>query len=206
MSVRRLAVGVGPDNFEFTPANIEWARKEITKYPEGRQQSAVIALLDRAQRQSGGWLPEAAVRYVSDFLDMPYIKTYEVATFYTMFNLNPVGEHHIQLCGTTPCWLRGAEDLKDVCRSKMGVDKEAGVSADGKFSWAEVECLGACVNAPMIQIGDDFYEDLTPETLAKLLDDLAAGREIKAGPQINRQLSAPEGGPKTLLNIEGGDA
>ncbi|MGB0921256.1 MAG: NADH-quinone oxidoreductase subunit NuoE [Alphaproteobacteria bacterium] len=206
MSVRRLAVGVGPEVFEFTPENIEWAHKEVTKYPEGRQQSAVIALLDRAQRQSGGWLPEAAVRYVSDFLDMPYIKTYEVATFYTMFNLNPVGEHHIQLCGTTPCWLRGADDLKEVCRSKMGVDKEAGVSADGKFSWAEVECLGACVNAPMIQIGDDFYEDLTPETLAKLLDDLAAGREIKAGPQINRQLSAPEGGPKTLLELEGGDA
>lgn len=206
MSVRRLAVGVGPETFEFTPENIEWANKEVTKYPAGRQQSAVIALLDQAQRQSGGWLPEAAVRYVSDFLDMPYIKTYEVATFYTMFNLNPVGEHHIQLCGTTPCWLRGADDLKEVCRKKMGVDKEAGVSADGKFSWAEVECLGACVNAPMVQIGDDFYEDLTPETFEKLLDDLAAGREIKAGPQINRQLSAPEGGPKTLLDIEGGDA
>ena len=203
MSVRRLIAGLGPDTFEFTAENAEWARGQLTKYPKGRQQSAIIPLLDRAQRQMGGWLPEAAVRYVAEFLDMPYIRAYEVATFYTMFQLKPVGEVHVQVCGTTPCWLRGAEDLKDVCRKKMGVEKGEGVSADGKFSWEEVECLGACVNAPMIQIGDDTYEDLTPETFEKLLDALAKGEEVKVGPQVDRHYSAPEGGATTLKGGEG---
>ena len=203
MSVRRLIPGLGPDTFEFTPENIEWAQKQLTKYPKGRQQSAIIPLLDQAQRQMGGWLPESAVRYVAEFLDMPYIRAYEVATFYTMFQLKPVGEVHVQVCGTTPCWLRGAEDIKNVCRSKMGVEKGEGPSADGKFSWEEVECLGACVNAPMIQIGDETYEDLTPESFEKLLDALGSGQDVKAGPQVDRQTSAPEGGPTTLKGSEG---
>ncbi len=203
MSVRRLIPGLGPDTFEFTPENIEWAQKQLSKYPEGRQQSAIIPLLDQAQRQMGGWLPESAVRYVAEFLDMPYIRAYEVATFYTMFQLKPVGEVHVQVCGTTPCWLRGAEDIKNVCRSKMGVEKGEGPSADGKFSWEEVECLGACVNAPMIQIGDETYEDLTPESFEKLLDALGSGQPVKTGPQVDRQTSAPEGGPTTLKGSEG---
>jgi len=203
MSVRRLIPGLGPDTFEFTPDNVAWANDQLKKYPKGREQSAIIPLLDQAQRQMGGWLPESAVRYVADFLNMPYIRAYEVATFYTMFQLKPVGEVHVQVCGTTPCWLRGAEGLKDVCRRKMGVDKGEGPSTDGKFSWEEVECLGACVNAPMIQIGDDTYEDLTPESLEALLDALGSGQEVKVGPQVDRQTSAPEGGPTTLKGGEG---
>jgi len=199
MSVRRLVPGLGPDSFEFTPENQEWAQKQIAKYPKGRQQSAIIPLLDQAQRQNDGWLPEAAVRYVADYLDMSYIRAYEVATFYTMFNLQPVGKVHVQVCGTTPCWLRGAEDLKEVCRRKMGVDKDEGPSADGTFSWTEMECLGACVNAPMIQVDDETYEDLTPERLEALLDELAKDKTApKTGPQIDRQFSAPEGGPTVL--------
>lgn len=199
MSVRRLVPGLGPDSFEFTPENQAWAQKQIAKYPAGRQQSAVIPLLDQAQRQMGGWLPESAVRYVADYLDMPYIRAYEVATFYTMFNLNPVGKVHVQVCGTTPCWLRGAEDLKEVCRRKMGVDKDQGPSEDGTFSWTEMECLGACVNAPMIQVDDETYEDLTPERFEALLDELAKDKSApKTGPQIDRQFSAPAGGPTVL--------
>lgn len=203
MSVRRLIPGLGPDSFEFTAENQAWAQQQIAKYPKGREQSAVIPLLDQAQRQMGGWLPESAVRYVADYLDMPYIRVYEVATFYTMFNLKPVGKVHVQVCGTTPCWLRGAEDLKNVCRSKMGVDKDEGPSADGTFSWTEMECLGACVNAPMIQVDDETYEDLTVERFEALLDELAADKAgPKTGPQIDRQFSAPAGGP-TVLKTEG---
>jgi len=150
----------------------------------------------QAQKQAGGWLPEAAIRHVADMLGMAHIRVLEVATFYTMFNLEPVGEHFIQVCGTTPCALRGAEDLIKVCKKRIGEQRE--VSKDGKFSWLEVECLGACVNAPMVQINDDYYEDLTPELLEKLMDDLAGGKEVKVGPQIERQYSAPAGGLTTL--------
>ena len=199
MAVRRLAApALQPGSFVFSADNLAWAKKEITKYPEGRQASAVIALLWRAQAQSGGWLPETAIRYVADFLGMAHIRVLEIATFYTMFNLEPVGRFYVQVCGTTPCMLRGAEDLKAVCRTRIG---EAGrVSAGGLFSWVEVECLGACVNAPMLQINEDNYEDLTPEILNRILDDLAAGRTPKPGPQIERQFSAPVGGPTTLLD------
>ena len=200
MAPRRLApVEIQPKDFAFSAENLQWARTELTKYPHGRQESAILALLWRAQAQSGGWLPEVAIRYVADFLGMAHIRALEVATFYTMFNLEPVGRYHIQLCGTTPCMLCGAEDLKQVLRQKVGQEHE--VSADGKFSWIEVECLGACVNAPMLQINDDNYEDLTPKILSRILDDLAAGKVPRPGPQIERQFSAPVGGPTTLKEV-----
>jgi NADH-quinone oxidoreductase subunit E len=160
MSVRRLAPAeLQPKSFAFTAENRAWAEQEIAKYPPGRQASAIIALLWRAQAQSGGWLPEAAIRAVADQLGLAHIRALEVATFYTMFNLAPVGRTYVQLCGTTPCVLRGAEDLKAVCRRRIGDEQH--VSSDGQFSWIEVECLGACVNAPVVQIGADYYEDLT---------------------------------------------
>ncbi len=196
MSVRRLA-DKQPESFAFTPENQAWAEKEIAKYPPGRQASAIIALLWRAQKQNNYWLPRPAIELVARMLDMPYIRALEVATFYTMFNLEPVGRHHVQLCGTTPCMLSGAEDIKKVCREKIGDERH--VTADGAFSWIEVECLGACCNAPMAQINDDYYEDLTPENFAKLLDDLAAGRQVRVGSQIGRVSSEPPGGKLTAL-------
>jgi NADH-quinone oxidoreductase subunit E len=197
MSVRRLAPpDVQPKDFSFNKDNLAWAKEQLKKYPEGRQQSAIIPLLWRAQEQAGGWLPEAAIRHVSDVLGMAHIRALEVATFYTMFNLQPVGKFHVQLCGTTPCRLRGADDLEKVCRKRIG--EQGDVTKDGKFSWVEVECLGACVNAPMAQINYDYYEDLTAESFGKILDDLAAGKKPKSGPQIDRQLSAPVGGATTL--------
>jgi NADH-quinone oxidoreductase subunit E len=199
MSVRRLApIEQQPKSFAFSKENAAWAKEQVAKYPEGRQQSAIIPLLWKAQEQSDGWLPEAAIRHVADFLGMAHIRALEVATFYTMFNLEPVGKFHVQLCGTTPCRLRGADDLEKVCRQRIG--EQGHVTKDGKFSWVEVECLGACVNAPMAQINYDFYEDLTPESFAKILDDLAAGKDVKPGPQIDRQSSAPIGGPTTLTD------
>lgn len=199
MSVRRLDPNQ-PATFAFTPANLEWAKKEIAKFPEGKQWSAVIPLLWRAQEQHDGWLPEPAIRYVGELLDMPYIRVYEIATFYTMFNLSPVGKYFVQLCGTTPCMLRNAEDLKAVCRKIIGPERK--VTADGLFSWMEVECLGACVNAPMVQINKDYFEDLTPDSFTTLLTKLKGGVGVKPGPQSNRQFSAPASGPKTLLDTE----
>ena len=199
MSVRRLAPPeLQPKEFSFNKENLAWAKEQLAKYPEGRQRSAIIPLLWRAQQQAGGWLPEAAIRYVSDFLGMAHIRGLEVATFYTMFNLQPVGKFHVQLCGTTPCRLRGADDLEKMCRKRIG--EQMDVTADGKFSWVEVECLGACVNAPMAQINYDYYEDLTAESFNKILDNLAAGKKVKPGPQVDRQLSAPVGGPTTLTD------
>ncbi len=195
MSVRRLDA-VQPKTFRFNADNLKWARAQLKKYPKDRKASAVIPLLWRAQEQNAGWTSEPAIRYIADFLDMAYIRVYEVATFYTMFNLSPVGEHHVQLCGTTPCWLRGADDLKAVCRKHIG--EQGHVTGDGKLSWVEVECLGACVNAPMVQINKDYFEDLDAEGFDKLLDDLRAGRKVKPGPQTDRQASAPLGGALTL--------
>lgn len=197
MSVRRLAEEQ-PESFAFTPENVEWAKGQIAKYPEGRQASAVIPLLWKAQEQHGGWLPEPAIRAVADMLGMAYIRVLEVATFYTMFNLAPVGQHFVQLCGTTPCALRGANALKEVCRKVIGPEKT--VSADGKLSWMEVECLGACANAPMVQINYDYYEDLDPENFEKLLEDLREGRPVKTGSQTGRIASCPQGGPTTLTD------
>jgi NADH-quinone oxidoreductase subunit E len=199
MAHRRLApIEVQPKDFAFTAENLAWAKRQIARYPEGRQASAVISLLWRAQEQAGGWVPQKAIEHVAGMLGLPFIRVLEVATFYTMFNLEPVGRHFVQLCGTTPCMLRGANELKKVCHEKIGEERH--VTADGKFSWIEVECLGACVNAPMVQINFDTYEDLTPERFAGILDDLAAGRPVKPGPQIDRQFSAPVGGPTTLTN------
>jgi NADH-quinone oxidoreductase subunit E len=201
MAVRRLAEpALQPESFAFTPENLEWARQEIRKYPEGRQHSAIISLLWRAQEQTGGWLPRKAIEHVAGLLDMPNIRALEVATFYTMFNLAPVGKFHVQVCGTTPCVLRGADQVIALCQRRFG--EQLHVTSDGTFSWIEVECLGACVNAPVAQINYDYYEDLSPESLTRILDDLAAGREVKPGPQVERQLSAPIGGPTTLTDPE----
>ncbi|HXG79389.1 MAG TPA: NADH-quinone oxidoreductase subunit NuoE [Methyloceanibacter sp.] len=199
MSVRRLAAKQ-PEGFAFTPENLEWAKAQIEKYPQGREASAVLALLWRAQEQMGGWLPEPALRYVGDMLGLAPIRVYEIATFYTMFNLAPVGRHYVQVCGTTPCWLRGADAIKDTCRKLIGAPGH--VTEDGLFSWTEVECLGACVNAPVAQINKDYYEDLTPESLTQILAELKAGRAPKPGPQNGRQASAPLGGPNTLTDPE----
>jgi NADH-quinone oxidoreductase subunit E len=197
MSVRRLAEKQ-PQSFAFSEANRAWAEREIAKYPPGRQASAVISLLWRAQDQEG-WVTEPAIRVIAEMLGMAKIRVLEIATFYTMFLLEPVGKvAHIQLCGTTPCWLRGADALKDVCRRRIG--EQFHISSDGKFSWEEVECLGACVNAPLIQIGADTYEDLTADRLGAILDDLSAGRPVQAGPQIERQFSAPVGGVTSLTD------
>ncbi|MBM6595794.1 NADH-quinone oxidoreductase subunit NuoE [Microvirga pudoricolor] len=197
MAVRKLAPDdIQPKSFAFSPENEAWAEGQIAKYPAGRQASAVISLLWRAQEQSGGWLPRRAIEAVAAKLDMATIRVMEVATFYTMFNLEPVGKYFIQFCGTTPCVLRGAGDIKKVLERRVGEQNH--VSADGKFSWLEVECLGACCNAPMVQINDDYYEDLTTETFETLLDDLAAGRPVKTGPQNGRHASEPQDDIKTL--------
>ncbi len=181
MSVRRLAPQeVQPKEFSFSKENLVWAKEQVKKYPEGRQASAIIPLMWRAQEQAGGWLPEVAIRYVADLLGLAHIRALEVATFYTMFNLSPVGKFHVQLCGTTPCRLRGADDLEKICRKRIGEQGE--MTADGKFSWVEVECLGACVNAPMVQISADFYEDLDAKSFGKILDQLAAGKNSEAWP------------------------
>jgi NADH-quinone oxidoreductase subunit E len=201
MAVRRLAPPeLQPKEFSFTAENLDWAKEQIVKYPEGRQASAIIPLLWRAQEQAGGWLPQKAIEHVAELLGMPRIRALEVATFYTMFNLEPVGRFHVQLCGTTPCLLRGADKLIRHCHERIG--EQMHVSADGRLSWVEVECLGACVNAPVAQINYDYYEDLAPESFARILDDLAAGKEVKPGPQIDRQLSAPVGGPTTLKSVK----
>jgi NADH-quinone oxidoreductase subunit E len=200
MSVRRLAPpDIQPKDFAFSAKNLAWAKEQIKKYPDGRQQSAIIPLLWRAQEQAGGWLPEAAIRHVSEFLGMAHIRGLEVATFYTMFNLEPVGKFHVQFCGTTPCRLRGADALENVCRKRIG--EQMHVTKDGKFSWVEVECLGACVNAPMVQINFDYYEDLTAESFEKILDAMAAGKTPKPGPQVDRENSAPIGGATTLNDL-----
>jgi len=203
MANRRLAPPeLQPKDFAFTAENMEWAKARIAKYPAGRQASAIIPLLWRAQEQNGGWLPQKAIEYVGDMLGMERIRALEVATFYTQFVLVPVGKKaHIQVCGTTPCMLRGSDDLFKVCRSRIHHDP-LHVSDDGNFSWEEVECLGACVNAPMALIGKDTYEDLTAESFNKLLDGFASGKPPKPGPQIDRQLSAPEGGPTTLKTVK----
>lgn len=172
--------------FEFTKENLAKVEKILARYPENRQQSGVIPLLDIAQRQSGGWLPKSALDGVAKFLKMPPIRVYEVATFYTMFNLKPVGKNFIQVCRTTPCWLRGSDDLVKVCKKKLGIGIGE-MTKDGNFSLIEVECLGACANAPMVQINDDYYEDLSAENFEQLLDQLDKGETPKVGSQTGRQ-------------------
>ncbi len=197
MAVRRLHPDQ-PPSFAFSPENLAWAKETIAKYPPGKEASAVLPVLWRAQEQNDGWLPEPAIRYVADMLGMAYIRVLEVATFYTMFQLSPVGRKaHVQVCGTTPCMLRGAEDLIKVCKSKIHQEPHH-LSKDGDFSWEEVECLGACANAPMVQIYKDTYEDLTPELFEKLLEGFATGNLPKPGSQIGRTASCPQDGPTTL--------
>ncbi|KEJ89420.1 NADH-quinone oxidoreductase subunit E [Sulfitobacter donghicola] len=192
-----------PDAFAFTPANQAWAEAQMTKYPEGRQASAIIPLLWRAQEQEG-WLTRPAIEYVSEMLGMAYIRGLEVATFYFMFQLQPVGSvAHIQICGTTTCMICGAEDLIGICKEKIAPNPHE-ISADGKFSWEEVECLGACSNAPMAQIGKDYYEDLTGARLVEMLDDLAAGKVPTPGPQNGRYASEPLSGLTSLTDHESG--
>lgn len=176
------------------------AQTIIARYPADRQASAVVPLLELAQRQNDGWLPPQAIEYVADMLKMAPIRVHEVASFYTMFNLKPVGKHLIQVCRTTPCWLRGAADLTRACQEKLGVGLRENTE-DGLFTVVEVECLGACANAPMVQINDSYYEDLTPERLAEIIDDLKAGKEVPVGPQTGRQTSAPVGGMTTLTEV-----
>lgn len=194
---------IQPEGFAFTPANLAWAEGQITKYPEGRQASAIIPLLFRAQEQEG-WLSRPAIEHVADMLGMARIRALEVATFYFMFQLQPVGSvAHIQICGTTSCMICGAEELIAVCKEKISAQPHA-VSADGKFSWEEVECLGSCTNAPMMQVGKDYYEDLTPEVLRNLIDRFAAGEAPLPGPQNGRYASEPKGGPTSLTDyVEG---
>ena len=191
-----------PQSFEWTAENKDWCAQQVKKYPEGRQASAVIPFLWRGQKQEG-WISIPMMEAIARQLDMPYIRVYEVATFYTMFNLAPVGEFFVQLCGTTPCMLRGSSELREVCKKVIGPENH--VSDDGKFSWLEVECLGACCNAPMAQIstkdGDHYYEDLTPENFEQLLSDLRAGKPVKTGTQNpKRHTSDPEGENTTLTD------
>lgn len=202
MSVRRLAdESIQPKSFTFTKENLDWAEKTIAKYPEGRGQSAVIPLLMRAQEQNG-WVSRAIIEHVADMLDMPYIRVLEVATFYTQFQLKPVGtKAHIQVCGTTPCMLRGAGELIDVCKKKINPEPFV-TNKDGTLSWEEVECLGACVNAPMVMIFKDTYEDLTSDRLTEIIDAFGAGKgdTIPVGPQNGRITSEPISGLTSLLD------
>ncbi|MGE3304167.1 MAG: NADH-quinone oxidoreductase subunit NuoE [Hyphomonadaceae bacterium] len=197
MSARRLH-HEQPASFAFAPAMLEEAKWWIAKYPPDRKASAVIPLLWLVQKQEG-WVSEPAIRVLAEMLGMARIRVLEVATFYTMFHLAPVGRHHIAICGTTPCMLRGAEALKAVCKSRIHAHPHT-PSADGALSWEEMECLGACVNAPMAAIDDYYHEDLTPEALEKLIDALARGEKVTPGSAIGRQTSAPEGGAQTLTD------
>ncbi|MBK8175816.1 MAG: NADH-quinone oxidoreductase subunit NuoE [Rhodospirillales bacterium] len=210
MSAPAAIAPSGPP-FAFTPKNIEAATKIIAKYPAGRQASAVMPLLHLAQRQNGGWLTLQALDYIAAYLSMPPIRVYEVATFYTMFNLRPIGRHHVEVCTNVPCWLRGSDEIAATCKKRLGIGFGE-TTADGLFSLSEAECLGACVNAPMVQIGDDYYEDLTAESMEVILDALARGETPKAGPQSGRHGCEPAGGLTSLTDtpvqhpISGGDA
>lgn len=196
MSVRRLAAQQ-PESFAFAPATTEQVNWWLAKYPPERKQSAVIPIMWLVQKQEG-WVSEPAIRAIADLLGMAPIRVLEVATFYTMFHLAPVGKHHLQVCGTTPCMLRGAEELKALCKRRIGEKHKP--SEDGLFSWEEVECLGACVNAPVVAIDDYYHEDLSVDALEALMDRLARGEKIEPGSAIGRQTSAPEGGTSVLTD------
>jgi NADH-quinone oxidoreductase E subunit len=191
---------VQPESFAFTPENLARARAEMAKYPTGRQASAVLSLLYLAQGQCGNWLPRAAMDHVADILEMPRIRVYECATFYTMFHLRPVGKYLLQACTTTPCWLRGSDDVVKTCREKLGIAM-GGTTADGKFTLIEVECLGACVNAPILQVNDDYYEDLDVRSTAALIDALARGDKPPPGSATGRHGSMAASGPTTLTEL-----
>ena len=200
MSLKKISKDQ-PENFEFNDRNFELAKKMINNYPEGKQQSAVMSLLYLAQRQNNNWIPLVAMKYIAKFLNMPYIKVYEVATFYSMYNLSPVGQFFYQVCTTTPCMLRGAYKLVDVCKKKIS-SKENEISSDGNSSWMEVECLGACINAPMIQINDEYYEDLDEKKLENIIEQTMKGKTPKPGSYRGRVNSEPENNRTTLVGIK----
>ena len=200
MSLRRPAKNQ-PENFKFNANSLDEANKIVSKYPKGKQQSAVMALLYIAQKQNDNWIPLAAMKYIAKFLNMPYIKVYEVATFYTMYNLSPVGKFLIQVCTTTPCMIRGANKLVEACKEKISVN-ESELSEDKSCSWMEVECLGACVNAPMMQINDDYFEDLNKEKTTKILDKILNGETPTPGSYRGRTSNEPENNRKTLLGLK----
>ena len=200
MSLRRPAKNQ-PEIFEFNSSSLEEANKIVSKYPEGKQQSAVMALLYIAQKQNDNWIPLAAMKYIAKLLDMPYIKVYEVATFYSMYNLSPVGKYFVQVCTTTPCMIRGANKLVEACKEKIS-EKENELSNDKSCSWMEVECLGACVNAPMMQINDDYYEDLDKEKTIEIFEKILKGETPKPGSYRGRLNTEPENNRKTLMDVK----
>ena len=200
MSIKKISKEQ-PDKFEFTLDNLEKARKVIKKYPNGKQQSAVMALLYLVQKQNNNWIPLVAMKYIGKFLEMPYIKVYEVATFYSMYNLTPVGHHFVQVCTTTPCMIRGAYKLVEACKEKISLNENE-LSKDKSCSWMEVECLGACVNAPMMLINDDYYEDLDKKKTLKIIDQILKGETPKPGSYRGRLNSEPENNRKTLIEIK----
>ena len=190
-----------PENFEFTKESLEEAKNIIKKYPKDKQQSAVMPLLNIAQKQNDNWIPLSAMKYIGKFLEMPYIKVYEVATFYSMYNLSPVGKNFIQVCTTTPCMIRGASKIVEACKEKISKNENE-LSKDKSCSWIEVECLGACINAPMMQINDDYYEDLNKQKALKILDQIILGKKPEPGSYRGRLNSEPENNRKTLLDIK----
>ena len=200
MSLRRPAKNQ-PETFEFNSSSLEEAKKIVSKYPEGKQQSAVMALLYIAQKQNDNWIPLAAMKCIAKFLDMPYIKVYEVATFYSMYNLSPVGKYFVQVCTTTPCMIRGANKLVEACKEKISINENV-LSNDNSCSWTEVECLGACVNAPMLQINDDYYEDLDKEKTIEIFEKILKGKTPKPGSYRGRLNTEPENNRKTLIDIK----
>ena len=200
MSLRRPSKEQ-PENFEFNSTSLDLAKKIVSQYPKGKQQSAVMALLYIAQRQNDNWIPLIAMKYIGKFLDMPYIKVYEVATFYSMYNLSPVGKHFVQVCTTTPCMIRGAYKLVEACKEKISNNQNE-LSENKSCSWMEVECLGACVNAPMMQINDGYYEDLDKEKTIKILDKILIGETPKPGSYRGRTNNEPENNRKTLMDLK----
>ena len=200
MTLRKISKDQ-PERFEFNTTNLEEVKKIIKKYPEGKQQSAVMSLLYLAQKQNDNWIPLSAMKHIGKLLDMPYIKVYEVATFYTMYNLTPVGKNFIQVCTTTPCMIRGAGKIVEACKEKIS-ENENELSKEKNCSWMEVECLGACINAPMMQINDDYYEDLDKEKALMILDDIVKGKTPKPGSYRGRINSEPENNRKTLLDVK----
>tara|TARA_Y100000590_G_scaffold461689_1_gene623857 strand:+ start:19 stop:627 length:609 start_codon:yes stop_codon:yes gene_type:complete len=200
MSIKKISKEQ-PKIFKFNSKNLEISKKIIENYPKGKQQSAVMALLYLAQRQNDNWIPLAAIKYVGKFLNIPYIKVYEIATFYSMYNLAPVGKYFLQVCTTTPCMIRGAYDLVEICKNKISKN-QGELSKDGICSWTEVECLGACVNAPMTQINDDYYEDLDKEKFEKIIDQILNNKKPKPGSYRGRKNSEPENGRKTLTEFK----
>ena len=200
MSIKKISKDQ-PEKFEFSSKNFSTANEIIKKYPVGKKQSAVMGLLYLAQQQNNNWIPLAAMKYIAKVLDMPYIKVYEVATFYSMYNLAPVGNYYIQVCTTTPCMIRGAYDLVDVCKEKIAKNQNE-ISHNNKCSWVEVECLGACINAPMMQINDDYYEDLDKEKTIKIIEQILKDKKPEPGSYRGRKNSEPEDNRKTLMEFK----